>query len=195
MRYLDWDILLFPAVEEGANVPVREFQTRCLAERNDGPPLLHTFVPSLLPGTPFQVSVHSWSKTAPRLAVAPNATPPRELWQVKVVVDGVCLCAEELPVDAAWPQVLCMFNLRDTLLGMVLTGSSNDNAVHDARARRCFTLSTVRSQRHVSAVLGCFRSAGQDQGGVGLGICTSERWQLPADHEGSELRLSASANR
>lgn len=84
MRYEDWDILLFP---RDCKVPIKEFKVAChvvhdlgespftLVERRGftddqefshghgsyGLPTVCCFVPSLPPGSPFQVSLHSWS--------------------------------------------------------------------------------------------------------------------------------------
>ena len=118
MRYLDWDVLLFPAEEQGAHVPLKEFRTACYSEQYENSqyatPLLTTFVPSLPKGKPFQISLHSWSETGPILtasSVRANATKPRELWQVRVVIDGVCVCTENFPIVANWPQIICMCGL------------------------------------------------------------------------------------
>ena len=109
MRYQDWDVLLFPAGEEAAHVPVKEFRTQCYVEQYDqGPqhevvatPLLTTFIPSLARSAPFQVSVHSWSKTGPV-----HGGAAKEAWQVRVVIDGVCVAAENFVVDVSWPQIM-----------------------------------------------------------------------------------------
>ena len=108
MRYQDWDVLLFPSGEEGAHVPLKEFRTTCYVENQDNVPtaLLTTFIPSLNRGTPFQVSLHSWMKTGPALGVLPDGTRPKEVWQVKVVADGVCVCIQNLEIDTNWPRVI-----------------------------------------------------------------------------------------
>lgn len=108
MRYLDWDVLLFPSGEEGANVPVKEFQTACYVEQQDNTitPLLTCFVPTLPRDSPFQISVHSWTKTAPMMAVEPRSVRPTELWQAKVVIDGNCVTTENFAIDASWPQII-----------------------------------------------------------------------------------------
>jgi|SRR5688572_28636348 hypothetical protein len=85
MRYEDWDVLLFP---RDCKIPLREFQVAChvvqdlggkftdLSKRlrkadqlsefshTHGPAVVPTvccFAPSLVAGTPFQVSLHSWT--------------------------------------------------------------------------------------------------------------------------------------
>lgn len=112
MRYQDWDVLLFPAGEEAAHVPVKEFRTQCYVEQYDhGPqhgivatPLLTTFVPSLPRNAPFQVSIHSWAKTGPIHGVV----SAKEAWQVRVVIDGACVATENFAIDVNWPQILSL---------------------------------------------------------------------------------------
>lgn len=119
MRYLDWDVLLFPGEEQGTHhVPLKEFRTACYTEHYDNAahvtPLLTTFVPSLPMGKPFQISLHSWSDTGPVLTASttrPNATKLTELWQVRVVIDGICVRTEKFAIDANWPQIVCTYSL------------------------------------------------------------------------------------
>ncbi|GAB7366124.1 hypothetical protein MBLNU230_g7686t1 [Neophaeotheca triangularis] len=113
MRYQDWDILLFPS---GDHVPVQEFKTACYAVRdtfNNGAggggdlmPLLTSFIPSLPAGSPFAISVHSWSQQSP---VPNNEIDLSALaleWQIKVTVDGYVVCKEHLPANTVWPKVV-----------------------------------------------------------------------------------------
>ncbi|UKZ66410.1 uncharacterized protein TrAtP1_007584 [Trichoderma atroviride] len=67
MRFDDWDILLFP---RDCKVPVKEFKVACHAIHDPefsnphgpfGLPTVCGFIPSLAAGTPFQISIHSWS--------------------------------------------------------------------------------------------------------------------------------------
>lgn len=139
MRYQDWDVLLFPAAlispasphstaDGGSSndiapnsttdprIPVKEFRTTCHAEITanspQAVPLLTCFVPSLPKGVPFQISVHSWVKTGPKLGFASAAENPQrveEVWQVKVVVDGVLMGLESWGVEGGWPRVICEF--------------------------------------------------------------------------------------
>ena len=108
MRYLDWDVLLFPAGEEAAHVPVKEFRTQCYTELHDHTvtPLLTTFIPTLPRNALFQVSIHSWAKTDRLMAPATNGTVAKEAWQVKVVIDGACVAAETFDIDVTWPQIM-----------------------------------------------------------------------------------------
>ena len=110
MRYLDWDVLLFPHGQDPIPAPLKEFSTACYLESYDTAgnptPLLTTFIPSLPPGSHFQISIHSWVNTGPMFAATMNSTAVRELWQAKIVIDGTCVCTENLPIDAKWPQVV-----------------------------------------------------------------------------------------
>ena len=103
MRYQDWDVLLFPAGEEAAHVPVKEYRTQCYTELRDHTvtPLLTAFIPALPRHAPFQVSIHSWTKTGPL-----NGRAAKEAWQVKVVIDGACVAAEIFEIDVTWPQIM-----------------------------------------------------------------------------------------
>lgn len=70
MRYDDWDIILFPTGRD-SKIPFKEFKVACNVVPDlelshvHGPvgiPVMTCFVPSLLAGTAFQVSIHSWRK-------------------------------------------------------------------------------------------------------------------------------------
>lgn len=85
MRYEDWDVLLFP---RDCGIPFREFGVTCEVVQDTGKkmlpdawlvtsklvlpefahihgisglPTVNCFVPSLAPGAPFQISIHSWN--------------------------------------------------------------------------------------------------------------------------------------
>ncbi len=110
MRYLDWDVLLFPVGEAG-HVPMKEFNTKCyleeIAETQSQVPLLTTFVPSLAAGAPFQVSVHSWTRTQGMLGSFPDGTKTQEFWQVRIVIDGEVVGVKHFDAAAMWPQIVC----------------------------------------------------------------------------------------
>lgn len=68
MRYDDWDVILFPT-DHRAEIPFKEFKVAChvvpdfeLSHIHGaiGLPIMTCFVPSLAPGTGFQISIHSW---------------------------------------------------------------------------------------------------------------------------------------
>lgn len=111
MRYEDFDVLLFPAGEDVGHAPIREFKTICISERTTpngaAIPLMTCFVPSLPANHPFQISVHSWTQTKPKLGPLPEGNGVREVWQVRVVVDGTIVSLSHLPVEAQWPQIIC----------------------------------------------------------------------------------------
>ncbi|KAK3710414.1 hypothetical protein LTR37_010257 [Vermiconidia calcicola] len=113
MRYQDWDVLLFPAGEEGAHVPIKEFKTACYVEQPESNghhatpiPLLTTFIPSLQRNAPFQISVHSWVKTAPLLAPNADGSRHKEVWQARVVVDGECVSTRFIDNESVWPHII-----------------------------------------------------------------------------------------
>ena len=117
MRFLDWDVLLFPIPEDGHHIPFQEFRTACYTEA--GPrsliPLMVTYVPSIQPGSDFQISLHSWSPTTPLYEPAPDGSRPKEVWQVRVVVDGLQLVVAHLPIDGSWPRLIGQSFLHDML--------------------------------------------------------------------------------
>lgn len=64
------------------------------------------FVPSLPLDSKFQISVHSWTPTDSILEAGPDGHKPRELWEIRVVVDGKVNTVAHLDVDAQWPQII-----------------------------------------------------------------------------------------
>ena len=55
-------------------------------------PTVSCFIPSILPGSPFRVSLHSWS--APSVSRETVARAPQESmvgFEAKVLLDGVCI--------------------------------------------------------------------------------------------------------
>jgi hypothetical protein len=93
MRYEDWDVLLFVGDEAVAlkefHTPLKEFQVDCHMVCDSefstpggpvvGLPTMTCFIPSLEAGTPFRVSLHSW-------------TDPEIVWRESLgaFVDGPC---------------------------------------------------------------------------------------------------------
>ncbi|KAL2268264.1 hypothetical protein VTJ83DRAFT_3110 [Remersonia thermophila] len=72
MRYDDWDVILFPAGRD-AKIPFKEFKVAChvvpdleLAHIHGAAaiPVMTCFVPSLPPGSGFQISIHCWGEPA-----------------------------------------------------------------------------------------------------------------------------------
>lgn len=87
---------------------MKEFRTACYIEhfeKGEQPvPLLTTFIQTLEPDYPFQVSLHSWVPTGRQDVGEPNGG---EYWQVRMLVDGVCVCIQSIPREANWPAIIC----------------------------------------------------------------------------------------
>ncbi|KAK5744196.1 hypothetical protein LTR17_002226 [Elasticomyces elasticus] len=109
MRFQDWDVLLFPA---GSHVPIREFRTTYYAQEDPRTmtttPLLTAFLPALPTNTPFQMSVHSWTKPLSILGAGNAGYVPGTIyqWRVKIIVDGIAIASETYPEDTTWPKQL-----------------------------------------------------------------------------------------
>ncbi|KAI4172000.1 MAG: hypothetical protein LQ343_003909 [Gyalolechia ehrenbergii] len=108
MRYLNWDVLLFP---EQSRVPLREFKTTChvtydsepLQDQSFAPPhstanpvsqrqlpIVTCFVPNLPHGCPFRISLHSWHE--PEVSRGTQAlTSPEDcvFFEARVLLDGM----------------------------------------------------------------------------------------------------------
>lgn len=57
-------------------------------------PTVTCFIPSILPGSPFRVSLHSWS--TPTVSRETVARAPQEItvgFEAKVLLDGVCVAS------------------------------------------------------------------------------------------------------
>ncbi|KAJ3484820.1 hypothetical protein NLG97_g6963 [Lecanicillium saksenae] len=95
MRYEDWDILLFP---RDGKVPLKEFKVACHVVHDNefshlpgspGLPTVCCFVPSLAPGAPYKLSIHSWS--TPSISQSTRSYgkfADRVIFQVRLFVDG-----------------------------------------------------------------------------------------------------------
>lgn len=125
MRYEDWDILLFP---RGCKTPVKEFKAacnvvhdagmvnfaahllpwsqtdlRCRAEFSHshgsiGLPTVCCFIPSLAPGAPFQVSIHSWSDAiVSQFARSYSKFPDTVKFEARLFIDGRLVAYDVLP--------------------------------------------------------------------------------------------------
>ncbi|KAJ5341875.1 hypothetical protein N7541_010999 [Penicillium brevicompactum] len=128
MRYRNWDVLLFPG---GGRIPVSEFKTQCFVtkdhdspflqtphlgpQRYQGPlifnqlPVLSTFIPSLPPDSPFQISVHSWETPRPSVQFETNMGPEDTLmFEVRVYIDGIFSSGSLYAQRTAWPQVMSL---------------------------------------------------------------------------------------
>ncbi|KAF4970079.1 hypothetical protein FSARC_2825 [Fusarium sarcochroum] len=117
MRYEDWDVLLFP---QGSGVPFREFKVEChLGHHRDTPnsdgfsrlPVVTCFVPSLAPGTPFQISLHSWNTPISQLT---NHSEDL-IFQTRLFVDGDLVASASLKENICWPHVITKGDLKQPL--------------------------------------------------------------------------------
>ncbi|KAG5976923.1 hypothetical protein E4U55_007157 [Claviceps digitariae] len=113
MRYEDWDILLFP---KDCKVPLKEFKVSCHVVHDPesrqlsssfGLPTLCCFVPSLPSGSPFQVSIHSW--TAPvvsQFAQTYSQYPENIKFEARLFIDGRPVASTILGRKSAWPHII-----------------------------------------------------------------------------------------
>ncbi|KAG6008129.1 hypothetical protein E4U43_000212 [Claviceps pusilla] len=113
MRYEDWDILLFP---KDCKVPLKEFKVACHVVHDPesrqlsspfGLPTLCCFVPSLPHGSPFQVSIHSW--TAPvvsQFAQSYSQYPENVRFEARLFIDGRLMASTILGKKSAWPHII-----------------------------------------------------------------------------------------
>ncbi|KAL7809715.1 hypothetical protein V8C26DRAFT_263259 [Trichoderma gracile] len=113
MRFEDWDVLLFP---RDCKVPVKEFKVACHvihdAEINSphgsfGLPTVCCFVPSLPAGTPFQVSIHSWtSPIVSQFTRCYSKYGDDANFEARVFVDGQLVASARLDRDKDWPHII-----------------------------------------------------------------------------------------
>lgn len=55
-------------------------------------PVLTTFIPSITPGTPFRISIHSWEKPGPSRLMESFLQPDDALmFEARVFIDGECV--------------------------------------------------------------------------------------------------------
>ncbi|KAI0114076.1 hypothetical protein GGR51DRAFT_505438 [Nemania sp. FL0031] len=113
MRFEDWDVLLFP---KDSKVPLKEFKTNChvvhdteFAYTNGsyGLPTMTCFMPNLPPGTPFNISLHSW-KTPDVSQFTRNYSKHPELvkFEARVLVDGRLVATSSFNRTGPWPQLI-----------------------------------------------------------------------------------------
>ncbi|PTB39371.1 hypothetical protein M441DRAFT_70505 [Trichoderma asperellum CBS 433.97] len=113
MRFDDWDILLFP---RDCKVPVKEFKVACHAIHDTeffnshgsfGLPTVCGFIPSLAAGTPFQISIHSWS--APSVSQFTRCYSKYgecANFEARVFIDGQLVASASLDRESDWPHVI-----------------------------------------------------------------------------------------
>ncbi|KAF7586975.1 hypothetical protein BBP40_007890 [Aspergillus hancockii] len=128
MRYENWDVLLFP---ENSKVPIQEFKTQCFVIKGRGSPYLQspapvnpaayylprgnmgllpvltTFIPSILPNTPFRVSVHSWERPRPSRLMESLLQPDDTLlFEVRIFIDGLFVSGSVFGQRTNWPHII-----------------------------------------------------------------------------------------
>ncbi|KXT07765.1 hypothetical protein AC579_2786 [Pseudocercospora musae] len=123
MRYEELDILIFPGGHDGSgHIPTQEFRVSCVAVHDPNPhpygptvvPVMTSFLASLHPGAPFQVSIHSWGKR--NFFFDSNARSDDNLqtqvWHAQITVDGVLQSVEVFGPDIQWPKVIANSNMQ-----------------------------------------------------------------------------------
>ncbi|KAL7793052.1 hypothetical protein V8C37DRAFT_409743 [Trichoderma ceciliae] len=113
MRFEDWDILLFP---RDCKVPVKEFKVACHvihdAEFSNshgsfGLPTVCCFIPSLASGTPFQISIHSWSApSVSQFTKCYSKYGDSANFEARVFIDGQLVASASLDRESDWPHVI-----------------------------------------------------------------------------------------
>ncbi|KAM5368504.1 hypothetical protein ACJZ2D_009481 [Fusarium nematophilum] len=113
MRYEDWDVLLFP---RGGGVPFKEFRIICgvvldteLTNINGsfGLPTVTCFVPSLAPGTPFQISIHSWNSPGISQFTRSYTKHHKDVkFEMRLFIDGQLVASTSLRRESNWPLVI-----------------------------------------------------------------------------------------
>ncbi|KAH7134076.1 hypothetical protein EDB81DRAFT_902876 [Dactylonectria macrodidyma] len=113
MRYEDWDILLFP---RGCEVPLKEFKVACTVVHDHefshthgsfGIPTLCCWVPSLPAGTPFQISIHSWTMpTISQFTKTYSGYPESVKFEARLFIDGPLVASTSLDRNSCWPHLI-----------------------------------------------------------------------------------------
>ncbi|GAP91511.1 putative NADH dehydrogenase -like protein [Rosellinia necatrix] len=113
MRFEEWDVLLFP---KDSKVPIKEFKTNCHVVHDTefaythgsfGLPTMTCFMPGLPPGTPFNISLHSW-KTPDVSQFTRNYSKHPELvkLEARVLIDGRLVTTSSFNRTGPWPQLI-----------------------------------------------------------------------------------------
>ncbi|KAL6693921.1 hypothetical protein J3F84DRAFT_400412 [Trichoderma pleuroticola] len=113
MRFEDWDILLFP---RDCKVPIKEFKVACHVIHDTeftsphgsfGLPTVCCFIPSLASGTPFQVSIHSWtSPIVSQFTRCYSKYGDSANFEARVFIDGQLVASATLDRESDWPHVV-----------------------------------------------------------------------------------------
>ncbi|KAL6886369.1 hypothetical protein HDV57DRAFT_388057 [Trichoderma longibrachiatum] len=113
MRFEDWDVLLFP---RDCKVPMKEFKVACHVIHDAeitsphgsfGLPTVCCFIPSLPAGTPFQVSIHSWSSpTVSQFTKCYSKYGDDANFEARVFIDGQLVASARLDREKDWPHII-----------------------------------------------------------------------------------------
>ncbi|RDA91100.1 hypothetical protein CP533_6698 [Ophiocordyceps camponoti-saundersi (nom. inval.)] len=112
MRYEDWDILLFP---RDSKAPFKEFKVACHVVHDpefshthgSGLPTVCCFVPSLAAGSPFRVSIHSWSQpTASQYTKSYTKFPEKVKFEARLFIDGRLIASTALERSTDSPNII-----------------------------------------------------------------------------------------
>ena len=97
MRYEDWDVILFP-VGRDSKIPFKEFKVAChvVSDNELSPihgftqvPVMTCFIPSLVAGAPFQISIHSWRRPdVSQFALNYSGHPELIRFEARIIMDG-----------------------------------------------------------------------------------------------------------
>ncbi|KAI5797411.1 hypothetical protein DFH27DRAFT_101855 [Peziza echinospora] len=122
MRFQNWDVLVFPANDA---TPIQEFTTefcnipdpdhaflnKMTVEESPASgkkdskilPTVSTYIPMLNPGTPFQISIHSWTTPEVSSTVEQGS---QAMIEARVFIDGVPITYVVCPATSGWPMVV-----------------------------------------------------------------------------------------
>ncbi|WAO84898.1 Hypothetical protein NCS54_00212800 [Fusarium falciforme] len=124
MRYEDWDVLLFP---RDCGIPFREFGVTCEVVQDTefahihgicGLPTVNCFVPSLAPGAPFQISIHSWNTPTISQFTKSYSNHVNDVkFETRLFIDGRLVASTSLNRQCDWPHVIA-------------TGFGNELCIH-----------------------------------------------------------------
>ncbi|KAK4243642.1 hypothetical protein C7999DRAFT_18032 [Corynascus novoguineensis] len=115
MRYDDWDIILFPTGRD-SKIPFKEFKVAChvvpdleLAHIHGavGIPVMTCFVPSLAPGTAFQISIHCWRR--PNLSQFTRTYSKHTdliKFEARILIDGRLVASTVLDREVNGPHLI-----------------------------------------------------------------------------------------
>ncbi|KAK3292002.1 NADH dehydrogenase-like protein [Chaetomium fimeti] len=115
MRYEDWDIILFPNGRD-SKIPFKEFKVACHAVPDlelahihgaVGMPAMTCFIPSLAPGTPFQISIHCWRR--PDLSQFTRTYSKHTdlvKFEARILVDGRLVASTVLDREVNGPHLI-----------------------------------------------------------------------------------------